>query len=135
MIMAVLLFAIILNIGYFVKEISSDTYLLLIALLMLGGNIIPIYYYRWFLVRYFEDHGTISPESDLKIDIEKLYQEYNVTNREREIISLICDGKTNQEVADILFISLQTVKDHIYRIYKKLGVKNRVQLTNLFKGE
>jgi DNA-binding CsgD family transcriptional regulator len=38
---------------------------------------------------------------------------------------------TNQEISDSLFISVQTVKDHIYRIFLKTGVKNRVQLTNL----
>ena len=46
----------------------------------------------------------------------------------------ICSGKTNQQIADDLFISLQTVKDHIHHIYLKTGVKNRVQLTNLIRA-
>jgi DNA-binding NarL/FixJ family response regulator len=37
-------------------------------------------------------------------------------------------GKTNKQIAEELFISLQTVKDHTHRIYSKLGVKSRTQL-------
>jgi len=57
-----------------------------------------------------------------------------ITPREREIVTRICAGRTNGEIADELFISLQTVKTHTYRIYRKLGVRNRVQLTNLLRG-
>lgn len=52
-----------------------------------------------------------------------------VSGEQRE---LIVGGKTNKEIADELFISLQTVKDHVYRIFKKTNVKNRVHLVNLF---
>jgi DNA-binding CsgD family transcriptional regulator len=55
---------------------------------------------------------------------------YGITNREHEIIQFISEGKTNQEIADTLYISLQTVKDHIYNIFRKTGMKNRVQLIN-----
>ncbi len=58
-----------------------------------------------------------------------------VTPREYEIVQLICQGKSNNEIADVLFISVQTVKTHTYRIYRKLGVRNRVQLANLFLGD
>ncbi|MCP4658676.1 MAG: hypothetical protein GY856_24965 [bacterium] len=58
---------------------------------------------------------------------------YGITAREREVIELIRDGKTNQEIADRLFISLATVKDHNYNIFRKTGVRNRVELVNLFR--
>ncbi|MCK4751511.1 MAG: helix-turn-helix transcriptional regulator, partial [Bacteroidales bacterium] len=58
---------------------------------------------------------------------------FEISKRETEIVELICKGKSNQDISDSLFISLQTVKDHIYRIYLKTGVKNRVQLTNLIR--
>jgi DNA-binding NarL/FixJ family response regulator len=58
---------------------------------------------------------------------------YGITPREREIIELICVGKTNQEIAEGLFISLATVKDHNHNIFRKTGVRNRVQLVNLFR--
>lgn len=56
-----------------------------------------------------------------------------VTRREREIIGLIKAGKTNQEIADCLFISVATVKDHNNNLFRKCGVRNRVELANLFR--
>ncbi len=56
---------------------------------------------------------------------------YQITKREREIVEQICQGKTNQQIADELFISLQTVKDHTHRIYTKIGINGRMKLVQL----
>ena len=58
---------------------------------------------------------------------------YSISERERQVIGLVVAGLSNQEIADRLFISVRTVKDHIYNIYKKTKVENRVQLSNLFR--
>jgi LuxR family maltose regulon positive regulatory protein len=50
-----------------------------------------------------------------------------LTQRECEIIELIAAGYTNQQIADRLVITLNTVKKHTTHIYGKLGVKNRTQ--------
>jgi LuxR family transcriptional regulator, maltose regulon positive regulatory protein len=50
-----------------------------------------------------------------------------LSEREREVVLLIADGLSNQEIADRLFISLATVKTHINNIFNKLGVSNRMQ--------
>jgi two-component system, NarL family, response regulator LiaR len=50
-----------------------------------------------------------------------------LTNRELEILLLMTEGKTNQEVADELFIALKTVKTHVSNILSKLGVQDRTQ--------
>ncbi|MGD8538317.1 MAG: helix-turn-helix transcriptional regulator [Candidatus Aminicenantes bacterium] len=63
--------------------------------------------------------------------IDDLEDKYNITKREMEVINLICLGKTNKEIADELFISVDTVKDHNYKIFQKTGVKNRTQLVKL----
>ncbi|MDA3822091.1 MAG: LuxR C-terminal-related transcriptional regulator, partial [Bacteroidales bacterium] len=63
--------------------------------------------------------------------LELMTVKYEISKRETEIVELICKGMSNQEISNSLFISLQTVKDHVYRIFLKTGVKNRVQLTNL----
>lgn len=52
----------------------------------------------------------------------------NLAKREREIIYHICQGYRNKEIAQKLNISEQTVKSHCNRIYKKLGVSDRLQL-------
>lgn len=50
-----------------------------------------------------------------------------ITDREQEVLSLIATGLSNQEIADELIISVNTVKRHAHNIYGKLGVKRRTQ--------
>ena len=52
-----------------------------------------------------------------------------LTGREREIITLVAAGHTNDEIADELCISPKTVKAHLYNTFKKLNVTNRLQAT------
>ncbi len=63
-----------------------------------------------------------------------IFAQYNISNREQEIIRLISRGRTNREIADMIYVSLQTVKQHTYNIYRKLKVKNRVQLSNFIRN-
>lgn len=51
----------------------------------------------------------------------------SLTKREMEVFTLITDGKTSQQVADILVCSKRTVDAHLTRIYDKLCVSNRVK--------
>jgi DNA-binding CsgD family transcriptional regulator len=71
---------------------------------------------------------------NVDMDIEHIFEKYNISNREREVIELICQGKSNKEIADILYISFHTAKNHIRNIYKKLNVKNRVSLIKFFQN-
>jgi DNA-binding CsgD family transcriptional regulator len=48
-----------------------------------------------------------------------------LSEREREVLSLLASGKTNSEVARDLFVSVGTVKSHTGNIYRKLGARNR----------
>jgi DNA-binding NarL/FixJ family response regulator len=52
----------------------------------------------------------------------------DLSKKEKEIVSLICHGCRNKEIAQRLDISEQTVKSHCNRIYKKVGVSDRLQL-------
>ncbi|MCJ8290847.1 MAG: tetratricopeptide repeat protein [Crocinitomicaceae bacterium] len=50
-----------------------------------------------------------------------------LSDRELEVMFLLADGKSNQDIANELFVSINTVKTHVLRIYEKLDVKNRTQ--------
>ncbi|MFD1429893.1 response regulator [Lacticaseibacillus mingshuiensis] len=56
---------------------------------------------------------------------QELYDD--LTNREREVLQLIAKGRSNQEIADELFITLKTVKTHVSNILAKLEVEDRTQ--------
>jgi len=60
-------------------------------------------------------------------DYKKAKEEGNLSERELDTLRLMAEGLMNQEVADKLFISLNTVKTHIRNIYLKLEVENRSQ--------
>lgn len=53
--------------------------------------------------------------------------DFNLTNREKEILKLISDGKTNKDISEQLFLSLYTVKHHVSNIIQKLAVDDRTQ--------
>ena len=54
-----------------------------------------------------------------------------LTDREREVLALLVEGLSNQEIADKLFLGIGTVKFHVRNIYSKLGVDNRVAAVTL----
>ncbi|HLP46474.1 MAG TPA: triple tyrosine motif-containing protein, partial [Candidatus Kapabacteria bacterium] len=61
-------------------------------------------------------------------EMERLFEKHNISTREREIIQLILKGKTNKDIEDDLYISVSTVKNHVYNIYQKFGVNSRLEL-------
>ena len=64
-------------------------------------------------------------------EMNRIFEEYNISCREREILQLILKGKTNKDIENALFISIRTVKNHVYNIYQKFGVKTRLELIHL----
>lgn len=51
-----------------------------------------------------------------------------LTRRQREVLELVCDGHTNAEIAQRLFLSERTVDHHVSAMLAKLGVGSRVQV-------
>ncbi len=62
----------------------------------------------------------------IKTDTQKSIEKFNLTQRELQILQRIGKGENYQQIADILFISPKTVRNHIEKIYKKLHVHNKV---------
>ena len=63
--------------------------------------------------------------SKARISLEKMSSYYNLTKRELEIVDLIIEGYTNKEISDKLYISFNTVRTHVFNIFKKMDVKSR----------
>lgn len=70
-----------------------------------------------------------------KENLEKVFKKHNITQREQEIITMILDGANNKDIEKKLYISSSTVRNHIYNIYQKLGIQNRIELVNLIKKQ
>jgi len=96
-----------------------------INVFFIGGTFIPLY------VRYMSDLSVLQPVPEGRISFDSLCVKFDISPREKEIIREICNGLSNQQIADKLFISLQTVKDHSSRIYSKINCSSRAQLIAL----
>ncbi|MDQ1296367.1 MAG: Response regulator transcription factor [Bacteroidota bacterium] len=94
-----------------------------------GNTFLPVYLsYGTLLTAFTSDTGK-------NISFDEFCRKFEVSPRETDIVREICNGLSNKEISDKLFISLQTVKDHTHRIYIKTNVKSRVQLITLVKEE
>lgn len=89
------------------------------------------------LSRHIEVHfrnlypnGFSSKTSTSPID-NHLINKYHITEREHEVIRLICQGLSNQDISEALSISQNTVKKHINNLFHKMNVDSRFQLLNL----
>jgi DNA-binding CsgD family transcriptional regulator len=108
---------------------DSQVYLAIIFIFIFfaGSTFLPVYL----------NYGTLltglagSNQTDLTL--EDFCRRFEVSPRETDIVREICNGLSNKEISEKLFISLQTVKDHTHRIYIKTNVRSRVQLINLVK--
>lgn len=57
---------------------------------------------------------------------------FNLTKREIEIIHHICNGETDDEISNLLYISRGTLRRHVYNIYRKTNIMSRIQLIKKF---
>ncbi len=110
-------------------KIPNEFITLISSLILLIFNLLLLKYLKIILQNYYQRPAT---EKTLLESLDYHIKAGNVSDTEAKIIGLICDGFTNKEISDKLFLSLQTIKDYNYRIFKKFNVSNRVQLTGKF---
>ena len=70
-------------------------------------------------------------ENTLSFEVINQLINEDLTDREYEILELVLDGCTNQQIADKVFLSINTIKFHLKKIYTKLDVANRVEVMQL----
>jgi DNA-binding CsgD family transcriptional regulator len=118
----------------FSASIPQPRFVILAVSLEMTYNLVTVLWIHAFDATAIATVPAPAPPSLEKIPTRSLTETYGISKREGEVIQLVCQGRTNQEIADTLFISLKTVKDHNYRIFQKTGVRNRVELTQLVRG-
>lgn len=103
--------------GFFYEHDTEDVFLKGISAIFEGELWIP----RKIMADYIMTRKKNNPYKKKK--------SVNLTPREVDILSLVASGATNKEIAEELCISPCTVKTHLYNIYKKINVPNRLQAT------
>lgn len=107
--------------GYIVKSSTMDEYLNAIRMVAAGGSpLSPVIAKK--LVNYFS-----APKMVMQKD-------YELTEREKTVMELLSNGYPYKQVADQLFISMDTVRTHIRNIYEKLQVHSRTEALNKLYG-
>ena len=96
--------------------------------MLLLFNVFPFY---WFKSPFAAFHQSRLSTIQGDPAVEAILKKHHISKREREIIDLILKGKSNKEIEAMLYISLSTVKNHIYTLYQKLGINSRTQLVHL----
>jgi DNA-binding CsgD family transcriptional regulator len=86
------------------------------------------------LVRRLDERQLTVDRSGDALMLEETREELGLTPRERQILAWVARGKTNPEIAEILWVAPSTVRKHLENIYAKLGVRTRTEAATRFLG-
>jgi len=103
---------------YFVRDLSLEFYIGMVAVLFTGLGV-------WAGMKLTRKKVAIA-NPDFKLNEAEL-QRLAISKREYEVLELIAQGLSNQEIADKLFVSLNTVKTHSSNLFMKLDARRRTQ--------
>ncbi|HAS40121.1 MAG TPA: helix-turn-helix transcriptional regulator [Microscillaceae bacterium] len=126
--------------SYFSYRISLDAYLGIVAMLFLvAGLLVGNFLRKKQSVATPETTPTspvtepaVAPVSTPAPSLDQL-EAIGLSQRELEVLSFIAEGYSNQEIAEKLFVSINTIKTHTANIYSKLGVRRRTQAVSKAK--
>ena len=80
------------------------------------------------VIRQFVSADDVPPAPQAAVPPPRERERSPLSQREREIVALVAQGFKNKEMAEKMFISEQTVKNHLHNIFDKLGVSDRLEL-------
>jgi len=105
-------------------------------LLPLDGTALPLYFLvlTSLSIRLATGYFSEAPYMDGGRITDHFTGSFGLSRRELEIVQAAMNGDSNREIGEKLFISPKTVENHLYSIYQKTDVRNRVQLFNLIQG-
>lgn len=112
--------------------------LLSVSIFYMIWSILSLYFgIRYFRYNLEKSYGDKNEKELIEITDtrEQFFEKFNITNREKEIILLLMKGYSYNQLAEELVISLTTVKTHVHNIYRKVEVKNKIELFNLINKE
>jgi DNA-binding NarL/FixJ family response regulator len=106
--------------GFLVKDMGVDDILAAIRVVAAGDALIAPGVTRRLIAEFVRrpDHAPPRPSRSVE----------GITEREREVLTLVGRGRSNTEIAEDLFITTATAKSHVSRLLTKLGARDRVQL-------
>ncbi len=107
--------------GFLLKDVAPAELVKAIRVIADGDAVVAPRVTRRLLETFAEQHAPDDPPSAEASELEHL------TDREREVLVAVADGRSNAEIAEQLFVSEATVKTHVSRVLFKLGVRDRVQ--------
>lgn len=102
----------VLNFKTLIRQVSLELYGTLVGLIFLSFGI-------WLGLTI------VQKRQEAAMKIKPL--ETNLSDREYDVLQLMADGKSNKEIADQLYVSLNTIKTHASNIFAKLDVQRRTQ--------
>lgn len=103
--------------GMFYETVEQDVLMSGLKVLLSGGDWLP----RHVMQRLIDEYRSAPkrPRNNVKL-----------TRREQQILKMLLDGSTNLQIAEVLEVSEYTIKSHLYNVFKKINVKNRIQAYN-----
>lgn len=102
----------------FIRELSWEVYVGVVAVLFTALGV-------W-VGRRITTRRVVMASPDFKLD-EHALERLGISKREHEVLELISRGHSNQEIADKLFVSVNTIKTHSSNLFQKLEVSRRTQ--------
>ncbi|MFH7598253.1 response regulator transcription factor [Streptomyces racemochromogenes] len=106
--------------GFAVKDMALEDILAAVRVVAAGDALIAPGVTRRLIADFVRGPGRAPGRSARPVE--------GVTDREREVLTLVGRGRSNTEIAEELFISVATAKAHVARLFGKLGARDRVQL-------